>query len=445
MRVLIIDSLGSGLDTALRAQRDGHQVKHFIRKSSDNKERLTGVGLVDLVDDWHPWYRWADLILLTDNNKYMRELGALHRDHPVPIIGGNEASADWEIDRALGQSVLKKHGIGTIPGREFTDCDAAIAYVKKHDKRFVSKPQGDTLDKALSYVSKSPADMVYMLERWKKLDKLKSPFILQDFVEGTEMAVGGWFGPGGFNDGWCENFEFKKLMNDDLGPATGEQGTVLRYTRQSKLARKVLAPLESELAKINYCGYVDVNCIIDDKGNAWPLEFTTRFGWPTYNIQPELHTGDSVEWLLDLATGKDARAIRYDQLAVGVVLSIPDYPYSHITRREVVGIPIYGLTESLWKHFHPCAVMMGENVPNQINGHHLKMPMPVTAGDYVGVMTAAATTVKDAALTCYRRLKKLVVPNSPMWRSDVGKRLAKQLPMIQKWGYATAMDYSRES
>ncbi len=443
MRVLIIDSSGNGLDLSYRAQRDGHTVKTFIRQTP--KSEHIGRGLVELVDDWHTWYRWADLVLCTDNTRYLRDLGALQREHPIPCVAASEEAAEWELDRSKGQAVLRRHGIPTISGKEFSDYDSAIAYVKKRDTRFVSKPSGDVEDKALSYVSKSPADMVYMLERWKKAQKHKAPFILQEFVEGVEMAVGGWFGPGGFNEGWCENFEFKKLMNDDLGPATGEQGTVLRYVKQSKLARRVLQPLEGELAKVNYCGYVDVNCIIDDKGQAWPLEFTMRFGWPTQCIQPELHIGDSIEWLLDLATGKDSRTILYDRLAVGVVMAIPDYPYSHLTRKEVVGVPIYGLTESLWKHWHPCEMMMGKDVPNQINGTHVKMPMPVTAGDYIGVMSASSTTVKDAALTCYRRLKKINVPNSPFWRSDIGKRLAKQLPTIQKHGYATAMVYSPES
>jgi phosphoribosylamine-glycine ligase len=66
----------------------------------------------------------------------------------------------------------------------------------------------------------------------------------------------------------------------------------------------------------------------------------------------------------------------------------------------------------------------------------------VTAGDYVLVMTAMAETVKDSALTAYRRLERLTVPNSPMYRTDIGKRLAKQLPKIQAMGYATGMTYS---
>jgi phosphoribosylamine--glycine ligase len=439
MRLLIIDPLGNALDFAMRAQKDGHDVKLCIRQTE--KTRYVARGLVEVVDDLRVWWRWADLVFNADNSFYLRDISGLLGHHPVPYMGALDESAAWELDRTVGQQVLKKHGIAVIPSKEFNDYDTAIAHVKTHDVRFVSKPSGDA-DKALSYVSKSPADMIYMLERWKKLGKLKSPFILQEFVPGVEMAVGGWFGPGGFNEGWCENFEFKKFMNNDLGVTTGEQGTVLRYVRTSKLARKVLAPLEGRLGEIGYTGYVDVNTIIDDHGTPWPLEFTMRPGWPTFNIQQCLHEGDCVEWLLDTTSGKDPRNVVQGRVAVGVVMSIPDYPYSHLTRKEVVGIPVYGLTERLWRHWHPCEMKMGEDIPDHVDGHHIKTPMPVTAGDYVGVMTATADTIKDAALTTYRRLEKLIVPNSPMYRTDIGKKLAKELPKIQKFGYAEGMVYS---
>jgi hypothetical protein len=91
------------------------------------------------------------------------------------------------------------------------------------------------------------------------------------------MAVSGWFGPAGWTVGWEENWEFKKLlMNGDLGVTTGEQGTVLRFVKKSKLADEVLLPLTPQLKKMGYCGNVDVNCIIDDHGCPWSLEFTMR-------------------------------------------------------------------------------------------------------------------------------------------------------------------------
>lgn len=442
-RLLIIDATANALDFSMRATRDGHDVKHFIRQTP--KSENVGRGLVDLVDDYRRWFHWADLCFLSDNTYYLKDVEALRKSHPTPVVGPTVDSAAWELDRSIGQGIFRRHGIPTIPGKEFTDYDAAISHVKKHDRRFVSKPSGNVEDKALSYVAKSPDDMVYMLERWKKLGKLKTPFIMQEFIPGVEMAVGGWFGPGGFNSGWCQNFEFKKLMPGDLGVATGEQGTVLRYTRSCKLARKVLAPLEGALLKLGYMGYVDVNTIIDDKGQAWPLEFTMRPGWPTFNIQQPLHQGDTVQWLIDMANGVDSRSFLMDKIAVGVVLSIPDYPYSHMTRKEVTGVPVYGLTPGVLRHAHLCEMMLGKDVPQVIGGQHIKTPMPVSAGDYLLVMTAVSDTIKDAALTCYRRLERLTVPTGAMWRNDIGKKLAKQLPAIQKHGYATGIVYSQPS
>ena len=437
MRCLLIDPNANGLDLALRIQKDGHHVKLFIRKTPKNQ--WVGQGLVQIVDEFKPWLRWADIVILTDNTFYLRDIDA-HRQEDGIVIGSTQESAAWELDREVGQKVLTDHGIEVPAYKVFSDYDKAISYVKKEDRRFVSKPSGDA-DKALSYVADSPADMVYMLQRWKQLGKLKGEFILQEFIAGCEMAVGAYFGPGGFQPTWCENFEFKKLMNGDMGVATGEQGSVVRFVNKSKLADKVLKPLEGAIAASGHTGYVDVNCIIDEHGQPWPLEFTMRFGWPTTNIQDALHGGDHVEWLMDLAKGTAENNWEMDTLAIGVVLSIPDYPYSHITRKEVVGVPVYGMKPDLLPHIHPCEMKMGEAPIQVLKGIH-NCPCMVTAGDYVLVMTAAAETVQQSREMVYRRLGRLSVPNSPQWRTDIGRRLARQLPEIQSHGYATGMQYS---
>lgn len=438
MRVLIVDKAGVALDFAVRAQRDGHTVKHFIRQDAHTLN--IGKGMVELIPDFKPWLRWADIIFNSDNTMYLRDLDAAKAEGAL-VIGASQETAKWEVDREEGMRIMRKHGIPCCSYKTFSDYNKAIAYVKREDRRFVSKPSGSD-DKSLSYVAKTPADLVYMLERWKRAGKLKGEFILQEFVAGTEMAVGGWFGPHGFNVGWCENFEFKKLMDGDMGVATGEQGTVIRYTRRSKLAEKVLKPLAQALEKLDYVGYIDVNCIVDDEGTPWPLEFTMRPGWPTFNIQQALHTGDCVEWLRDLAMGKDSRNILLDTIAIGVVLSVPDYPYSRLTGKDVAGIPIYGITPSLWQHVHTCEMMMAP-APCQISDEIVTTMMPCTGGDYVLVMSAIGDTVLEAKRRCYRRLDRLTVPNSPMYRTDIGDRLSKQLPKIQAHGYATGMVFSQ--
>lgn len=438
MKILVVDVQGLALDWILRCEADGHEVRWYFPQTA--KTEHIGRGLVKIIPEWQSSIKWADLVVLTDATKFLREMDRW-RAEGVKVIGATVDSAEWELSRRRGMQILEKNGIDVPEYKEFSNYDQAIAYVKKQDRAFVSKPCGDEPDKSLSYVAKAPADLVYMLERWKKAQRHKGSFILQEVVKGVEMAVGGWFGPGGFNAGWCENWEEKKLMNGNLGPSTGEQGTSLRVVRSSKLAQKVLMPLVEELARTGHTGYVDVNCMIDEKGKPWPLEFTMRMGWPLFQIQQALHNGDHADWLDALAEGRDARNWTMDEIALGVVMAIPDYPYSHMTRKNVIDIPIYGLKPSIMEQVHPCEIKMGE-APFQIAGKVITRPCWVTAGDYVLIATATGETVRLARERCYRVLSNLKqTPGSPFWRTDIGTRLKTELPSLQTMGYALAMEY----
>lgn len=436
MRILTIDTNKAEVDFYLRCIEDGHKVKSFIKQEDASKN--IGRGILDIVDDWRQYIDWADIIYLADNSKYLPQMDMLRQKGKL-VIGATQKSAKWELDRETGQIMFEKCGIDTIPSESFTSYDAAIEYVRKNsNKRLVSKPCGEAA-KELSYVSKSPEDMIFMLERWKKTEG-ECDIILQEFIPGTEMAVGGWFGPHGFNQGWLENFEFKKLMNDDVGVNTGEMGTVIRYVKKSKLANEMLVPLVEELKKTGHVGYVDVAVIIDEDGKPWPLEFTMRPGYPTFNIQQDLHKGDCADWLLDLAEGTDSSEFDYDTIATGVVMAIPDFPYNNMKSDEVTGIPIYGLTEPLSECYHPCEVMMGM-APHK-DGKQIKdRECFVTAGQYVMVVTGIGDTVDTSSKEAYEALEGINIPNGCMYRTDIGQRLKKQLPLLQKFGYAKDMQY----
>ena len=442
MKILFVDKSGDGgLDLAMRAIKAGHTVRYYLQ-NYDPVKRPIGKGLVPRVSEWQSSMRWADLVLLMGNDRWMLEMDRW-RALGCRIIGGNAESAAWEIDRDKGMAVFKKAGIALPPYRSFTDYDAAIAYVKKQDRAFVSKPSGSCDDKSLSYVAKSPGDLVYMLERWKKGGKRKGlEFILQEKIDGVEAAVGAWFGPGGFADGWEENFEFKKMMHSDKGPNTGEMGTVMRYVAQSKLAKMMLEPVEDQLDALGYIGNVDVNCIIDEEGTPWPLEFTMRFGYPAINIETSLFSMDPMEFLAGLAAGKPpAKAHKLNDVAVGVVMAIPPFPFEVPAYKEVVGVPLYGMTESLAEHVHPCEMMQGA-APHSDDGRIENKPCLVTAGDYVLVATGTGPSVQDAARRAYQTLNRLDMPASPFYRTDIGRRLSKQLPELQRHGFNRGMRYA---
>ena len=440
MKVLIVsmDSVGEGIPLAMRAAAAGHQVKIWYGKLNNES---TGEGFkgFEKVSNWLMHAKWADLIVPTTGHLFKRKFDQL-RAAGMKIFGPSEKSTALEIDRAQGMKFFKAAGIRTPTSQEFTTLDEAERHVRKTGARFVFKTVGDEADKSLSYVSKNAADMVARIERWKKL-KLnpKGSVMLQEVIDGVEIGVSRWMG----SEGWVgppnENFEFKKLLSGNCGPNCGESGTVMKYCAgESKLFEQVLAPLEKGLIALGHLGDIDVNCIVDDSGNAWPLEFTTRLGWPAANIMWSCHAGDPVEWMLDACNGKDTLKPSYKH-ACGIVVAQPDYPYSEKPKSEVDDIPIYGVTRANSKYLSPQEVkivpqptMKGEEVVDK--------PTWTTTGHYLLVVSGHGRTVRQACTRAYDTLKEIHVPNM-IYRDDIGEKLEDEIPRLEGLGFATDWRY----
>jgi phosphoribosylamine--glycine ligase len=339
----------------------------------------------------------------------------------------------------FGAEILERAGIKTIPMKKFSRYEEATSFVLANkEKRYVSKPVGDGA-KELSYCSKDWRDLIFMLNKWNKEKAYDGDFVLQEFHKGCEMAVGGWFGLGGFSKWITESWEHKKLMSGEVGPATGEMGTILRYTEKSLLFEKVLEPLENFLHGIGYTGFIDVNCIIDSKGFPWPLEFTCRPGWPQFQLQVALHKGDPIEWMVDLIEGKDTLKVSTD-ICCAAIVAQPGFPFSSVTHKKNTGYPLFDMCEEDGtKNIHYNFVRSG--VSPDKDGR-MKEPCLVTCGDYILTVTGTGDTVEAAREATYKTLKnKVNVINSPMYRDDIGEKLKDMLPELQKHGYAKGMKY----
>jgi phosphoribosylamine--glycine ligase len=144
--------------------------------------------------------------------------------------------------------------------------------------------------------------------------------------------------------------------------------------------------------------------------------------------------------MVDLIDGKDTLEIIPDKIAVGVVVAIPDFPYSHLTKKEVSGVPIYGITPKNTKNIHLCEIMAGE-APVMGDGGSKMTDMMVTAGDYCLVASGIGKTVVEASENAYKIVKDLIIPNSPIYRNDIGERLEEQLDELHDMNFATGMEY----
>jgi phosphoribosylamine---glycine ligase len=427
-----MEDAGCGLDFVLRCVTAGHAVRYFLPKDG-NKNIGKGFKGIEYVDNWAGSVKWADLIWATGNHEYLERMD-FFRKNGARFFGPSAASAKLELNRQAGMDFFEKHGIEVPEHETFKTLDEALAFQMKSDERHVFKTLGDEEDKSLSYVSKTPADMVARIQRWKKLGMtLKGPCMLQQVIDGHEFAVSRWLGSEGFIGKPNENWEFKKLLSGDAGPNCGESGTVMKYTDESKLYDEVLAPLEDDLVKLGHLGDVDVNCIVDESGQAWPLEFTMRPGWPANNIMLACHRGDPAQWMLDACNGDDTLEVS-TAIACGVVLAQPDYPYSKLTKAETLDIPIYGVTEKNRKFIAPQSVKMAK-LPQMIDGAVVDKDMWATCGDYIAVVTGTGKSVKIACERAYNTVKEIHVPDL-MWRDDIGEKLEEILPDMHKMGYA---------
>lgn len=445
-RLLILDNASNCLDMALRAKLAGWQVKWYDRPRADGLPRRAGEGMFDKIKDFNEiqrkWLDWADLIYLPDNVLWLDMLEP-YRRKGYPILAPSAEAAALELDRDAGQKAMSSVGIQVMESKAFHDYDDAIAFVKKHPQFLVSKPSGDA-NKALSYVASDPADLVYMLGRWKQREDLRKAartegFILQERKYGVEMAVGGWFGPGGWSEWFYENWEYKKLMDGDLGVATGEMGTLSRMTKKSKLAKEVLLPITPVLEKLGYVGYIDNNCIIDDDG-PWPMEWTMRDGWPTkHNVTAHVKNEDPIQWMLDLVNGQDTIQAIEGEICVSIVVALPDFPYSKITNKDLCGIPIRGADDM--EHVHLSEVMIAD-VPQMVGDKVVMLPGYATAGDYTCVVTGTGMSITAARRSAYSAVDKIKIPNNPFYRLDIGAgRMKKQLPKLHAMGYALGLNY----
>lgn len=440
MKLLIVDHDAVALAFALRCLRAGHSVRWFIKPQKSNNQHV-GDGFKGLqkIDNWVASAKWADLIWCSGNDDYLPKLDSL-RKVGMKVFGPSAASAELEIKRSHGMKAFEDAGIPVPKYQEFKSLSDAEAHVRKTERRFVFKTLGDNEDKSLSYVSKSPADMVARLQRWQKLNmNPKGPVMLQEFIEGVEFAVSAWLGSKGFIGKPNENFEFKKLLSGNCGPNCGESGSILKYVEKSSLGDDVLYPMEKMLLKLGHLGDVDVNCIVDEKGTAWPLEWTCRPGWPAFNIMLASHKGDPVQWMLDACNGKDTLEVS-PQVACGIVLAQPDYPYSLKTKAETEDIPIYGVTSKNQAYIAPQCVKLSRQP--EMNGNKIvEKDIWSTAGDYLAVVTGLGKTVEKAAERAYATVDELHVPDL-IYRDDVGEKLEKELPKLQAFGFAMEFEYS---
>jgi hypothetical protein len=199
--------------------------------------------------------------------------------------------------------------------------------------------------------------------------------------------------------------------------------TGMFYTKDSPVFERTLLRTKEKLAASKYVGYVDINCIVNGKG-IWPLEWTSRFGYPTVSIQMEGITSDWGPFLSDIAHGNDTQLKTKKGYQIGVVVAIPPWPFED---------------EKAFKKYSEGATILFRR--QSLDGIHIG-EVKLEEGDwhiagnsgYALVVTGSGATMADAIDKAYQNVRNVMIPNM-FYRNDIGQRWTHDSDMLLSWGY----------
>lgn len=420
-RCLLVSRWGESLDIAIAMQEEGWQVKFYIE---DRGMREIGTGFVPKVRDWHKHEAWADLVLF-DYTGYGADAERL-RQSGKAVFGGTPYTDALELDRNFGQEALRKHRINTLSSWEFHSFQEAIAFVEAHPNAYVVKPSGETQElKQLLFVGKDDRgeDVRRLLAAYERSwGDTFGDFQLQRRVKGVEMSISAFFNGTTFLKPYNVTFEHKKLFPKEVGVSTGEMGTAMFWTQESPLFDRTLKRFEATFARDGFRGHIDINCIVNGNG-IYPLEFTSRFGYPQVSIQRAGLAEPMGDLLYDIARGTRTQFQTRKGFQVGAYIAVPPFPYEdkktfELFSKDAVVVLQKGNTEGI----HPMHL-------KRIGGQWL-----ITGNTGLAVLvTGTGLTMRDAQRVMYNRIASVLI-NNGYYRTDIGDRWYEDSDKLWSWG-----------
>lgn len=416
----------SGLigDIAWQVIKEGHKAKYYIESKT---EKEVANGFVPKTSNWEKRVNWADVIVFDDvlgqgaKAKELRERGKY-------VIGGTPYTDRLEDDRSFGQEELKRHKIPILTYKEFNFFDDGIEYVRQNPGRYVIKPSGEAQNiKRLLFVGQEEdgSDVIRVLTAYRNTwgEEVKIFQLQKKVNSGVEVAVGAFFNGYEFIYPININFEHKKLFPGDLGVATGEMGTSMFWSGPNKLFNSTLKKMEKTLREEGFAGYIDINCIVNGSG-IFPLEFTSRFGYPTISIQQESMLTPIGEFLYALAKGEKINLKVKSGFHIGTRVVVPPFPYkdrkTFNTFSKDAAI-IFKKDKKEGVHIEDVKLVHGEWL---VTGH----------SGVALIVVGSGKSMKQAQQQMQQRISNIMIPNM-YYRKDIGDRWFEDSDQLHSWGY----------
>lgn len=330
----------------------------------------------------------------------------------IACFGPNAQAAQLEGSKAFAKDFLHRHHIPTAAYGEFTEVDAALAYLQDQTFPVVIKADGLAAGKGVVIAEdmQQAQDTVADMLADNKFGAAGSRIIIEEFLMGEEasyivMADGKNFLP------MATSQDHKARDNGDLGPNTGGMGAyspapVVTAEIDQQVAKEVIQATLDGMAKdgMPFTGFLYAGLMIDDQGQAKVLEFNVRFGDPeTQPIMCRLQSDLDALCLAAIEGRLDQVSCQWDErYALGVVMAEKGYPMAYDKGNIINGLD--QVADGV-KVFHAGTTMKGNDV--------------VTSGGRVLCVCALDDELKQAQKKAYQAVNQISW-GSEYYRTDIG-------------------------
>ena len=335
----------------------------------------------------------------------------------IPTFGPRPPAAPLEGSKAFSKDLMKKYDIPTAAYENFTDPEAALAYLETAKFPIVLKADGLALGKGVLICNtlEEAKEGVKTIMQDKKFGDAGNEMVIEEFMTGREVSVLS-FVDGKTIKTMTSAQDHKRAGDGDTGLNTGGMGTFSPspfYTKEvEEFCEKYIYQATVDAMRAEgrpFKGVIFFGLMLTADGPK-VLEYNARFGDPEAQVVLPRMKNDIIEVVEACIDGTlDQVDLQFeDNAAVCVVLASDGYPVKYEK-----GFPIEGLEEFKNHEGYYCfhaGTKFDEDGRIVTNG-----------GRVLGV-TAKGKDLREARMNAYAATKWVQFENKYM-RRDIGKAI----------------------
>ena len=345
MRILLFGSGAREHALALKMLQSKKLEKLYLAQTG----AFSNLGELIEFDDFYDLAKKAkdykvDLLVVGPELPLAQGICDVFLDFGIKVIGANSNWARLEAQKDFAKDFMKTFGIKTSPYEVVKSHQELDFAIRKFENPPVIKACGLAAGKGV-FIPKTldEAKKVSLEFLEGKFGKASEKIILEKRLYGRELSVFSLW-DGVELKSFKPACDFKKLLDNDLGPNTGGMGACFPCALTQKQKRELdlyLSKLKNALVMSNaeFTGVI-YSGLMFCEDDLYVLEYNMRFGDPEIQAVLENLENDLVE-IFDKMTKKELKEVDLkfkDTPSYCLVLAQNGYPYSPCTGQEIKNI-----------------------------------------------------------------------------------------------------------